>query len=112
MVISLEHWSKNIIYETWGAFSCFPNLERDITIDMLDYIVKKFAQLHATTDIAFVLFETLTLEFLSWNAYRKTFNCTRGYYSFLKPLGAGIIQGRLLIKGGYNCTILKYYPKK
>ena len=43
--------------------------ERDITIDMLDYIVKKFAQLHATTDIAFVLFETLTLEFLSWNAY-------------------------------------------
>ena len=44
------------------------------------------------------------------STYRKTFNSTRVYYSFFRPLGAGIIQGRLLSKGGYNCTILIFYP--
>ena len=46
------------------------------------------------------------------NKYRKTLNCTRGYYSFFRPLGAGIIQGRVLLKGGYNCTFSKFYPQK
>ena len=42
--------------------------------------------------------------------YRKTFNSTRGYYSFFWPLGAGIIQGRVLFKGGYYCYMVKLDP--
>ena len=33
--------------------------------------------------------------------YRKSFHSGRGCYSFFRPLGAGIIQGRLLFEGGY-----------
>ena len=52
------------------------------------------------------IINTLTL------SYRKTFNCTRGYNSFLEPLGAGNIQGRVLLKGGYNFTVSELYPQK
>ena len=44
--------------------------------------------------------------------YRKTFNCTRGYYSFLRPSAADIIQGRVLLKSWYNCTAFKIIPQK
>ena len=43
--------------------------------------------------------------------YHKTFNSARGYYSFFRPLGAGIIQGRLLFKGGHYFKLTDLYPQ-